>query len=309
MSQRRKRRRIILASTAIVGGMIACSSSGTAPPGSAPAEPVPDATAVDGTMIVDASSTDACVPGEAITPARPLRILMVTKETLFRHDAAHEAGDVAVPEHLRARGHAVTVSGDSTFFAEGRLDPFDVVVFFVTSGDVVTEPAEQAELVRFVHSGRGIVATHTASAMNNDWSFMYELIGATFGGHGESDAQVTPGRIDLFDAASPLVSFLPRPWTRSDEWYFYNRNPMENAQLSPLLMLDESSIEPYRPLYPDRGFYGDAGHPLAWTQFFECSRVFYTSFGHTGESYAENLFLDHLTAGIEWAGAQASTSP
>ena len=234
---------------------------------------------------------------------------MVTKETLYHHDDAHDAGDVAVPAYLRARGHAVTVANDSSYFAPGRLVPFDVVMFFVTSGNVVTESAEQAELVRFVHSGRGIVGTHTASATNNDWLFMYELMGATFGGHGSGDAQVTPARIALYDASNPLGAFLPQPWERTDEWYFYDRNPMEDHQLTPLLMLDESSMQRYRPAYPEQGFYGDAGHPLAWTQDFECSRVFYTALGHTGASYSEELFLKHLAMGTEWAGAVASTSP
>ena len=251
----------------------------------------------------------ACPTSTLLVPVRPLRILMVTKETLFHHVEAHDAGDVAVPTYLRARGHAVTVSNDSSYFAAGRLDPFDVVMFFVTSGNVVTEPMEQAELVRFVHSGRGIVGTHTASATNNDWLFMYQLMGATFGGHGSGDAQVTPARVTLYDAAGPLGAFIPQPWERTDEWYFYDRNPLEDRKLTPLLMLDESSLQQYRPAYPDRGLYGDAGHPLAWTQDFECSRVFYTALGHTAASYAEDLFLEHLAVGVEWAGAAASTGP
>ena len=257
---------------------------------------------------VDADADAGCEPSTLVKPVRPLNILMVTKETLFFHDAAHEAGDTAVPEYLRSRGHTVTVSPDSSYFGGDMLAPFDVVMFFVTSGNVVTTPTEQDALMRFVHSGKGIVGTHTATATNNDWLFMYELMGATFGGHGAGDAQITQGQVDLFDPSSPLSSFLPDPWVRTDEWYFYDRNPLKNSHLRPLIMLDEPSIEQYGG-YPEAGIYGDAGHPLAWTQDFECSRVFYTALGHTGEAYAEPLLLEHIAVGTEWAGAPASLRP
>ena len=303
----------VLAAGVVAGVDIACGGGDAS---TTPAEEQ-DTGALDATGAIDdaADATDAadagltCQPSDVLTPQRPLEVLFVTKETLFHHYDAHDAGDVAVPAYLRARGHHVTVSADSSYFDGDKLMPFDVVMFFVTSGNVVSEPSQQDALVRFVHAGKGVVGTHTATATDNDWLFMYGLMGATFGGHGSGDAQFTPGRMRIVDTANPLTSFLPDPWERTDEWYFYDRNPVLNPNLRFLLLLDETSVEPYRPLYPDAGFYGDAGHPLAWTQDYECSRVFYTSLGHTGESYSEEPLLHSLAAGVEWAGAPSSARP
>jgi cytochrome c len=300
---------LILGAAVVAGVDIACGGGESNAVPAQAATPASDATGPvdDAADAADAALT--CQPSNVLTPQRPLEVLFVTKETLFHHVDAHAAGDVAVPAYLRARGHHVIVSGDSSYFDGAKLMPFDVVMFFVTSGNVVSEPSQQDALVRFVHAGKGVVGTHTATATDNDWLFMYGLMGATFGGHGSGDAQITPAQMRVVDTKSPLTSFLPDPWERTDEWYFYDRDPVENPKLRFLLLLDESSIEPYRPRYPDVGFYGDAGHPLAWTQDYECARVFYTALGHTGEAYSEESFLHSLAAGVEWAGAPSSANP
>src|SRR5690625_7713667 len=42
-------------------------------------------------------------------------------------------------------------------------------------------------------------------------------------------------------------------------------------------------------------------HPVAWYHEFDGGRSFYTGLGHTKESYSDELFLQHLLAGIEYA--------
>jgi len=42
-------------------------------------------------------------------------------------------------------------------------------------------------------------------------------------------------------------------------------------------------------------------HPIAWLHEYDGGRAFYTALGHTSESYAEPVFLTHLTQAIEWA--------
>ena len=275
--------------------------------------PVADAAVVgpetggDAAGTVDAGYT--CAPDSTrATPKRALRILQFTKETLFNHPAAHAAGDVAMSQYLRARGHEVTLSADTGLFTDATLAHFDVILFFVSSGSFLT--AEQRLVFqRFVHAGKGIAGVHTASATEPDSSFFRDLIGASFAGHGTGDAGITPARVVRNAPTNPLVSFLPEPWERSDEWYYYAVNPAKNAALTPLLSLDESSIAKYFPDYPEAGFYGAEGHPLSWTQHFQCARMFYTALGHTGESYGEELFLRSIALGTEWAGIPASESP
>lgn len=298
---------------ATTGALLAFACGGSVP-GVAPILDEEDATdaralPTDAATSFDADAACPFPPTKVMQPARPLRILFVTKETLFVHAEAHQVGDVAVPAYLRNRGHEVTVTNDSSFFTPEKLAPFDVVVLFVTSGQVITEPAARDAFMGFVHAGKGVVGVHTATATDNEWLFIHDLLGVTFKGHGTGDAQVTPGRAIVDDPTSPLTSFLPNPWERTDEWYYYDRNPALNPELRSLLSLDESSLQAYRPSYPDEGFYGDAGHPLAWTHEYACGRTFYTSFGHTGASFQEEPFLRFLAVGTEWAGAQFASTP
>jgi type 1 glutamine amidotransferase len=284
-----------------------------------PVSPVADAATMDAAPAAgdadtadaaDAADASACPrpPSTLATPKRPLKILFFTKETLFFHVAAHDAGNAAVPAYLRGRGHDVTVSDDPALFTSAGLAPFDVILFFVTSGSFLSQPQRDA-LAAFVRSGKGIAGVHSANATELDNAFFRDMIGASFAGHGVGDAQVIPASVIIDDPTSPLVSFLPSPWTWTDEYYYYAQNPAKNPSLKLLLSLDESSIASYAPDYPDAGFYGAEGHPLAWTQEYECARVFYTALGHTAEAYADDNFLRSIAVGTEWAGAPATEGP
>ena len=44
--------------------------------------------------------------------------------------------------------------------------------------------------------------------------------------------------------------------------------------------------------------------PIAWYREFDGGRTFYTALGHTVESYADPLFLDHVWGGLMWVLSQ-----
>src|SRR5262249_2083706 len=47
-------------------------------------------------------------------------------------------------------------------------------------------------------------------------------------------------------------------------------------------------------------------HPVAWYQYYDGGRAFYTALGHGDESYAEDAFRAHLAAAVEWAAGARS---
>ena len=59
-----------------------------------------------------------------------------------------------------------------------------------------------------------------------------------------------------------------------------------------LAVLDEASYE---------GGNQGIDHPIAWCHAYEGGRSWYTGGGHTAESYSEDLFLQHLLGGIQYA--------
>ena len=59
-----------------------------------------------------------------------------------------------------------------------------------------------------------------------------------------------------------------------------------------LLTLDETSYT---------GGKNGSFHPIAWYHDFDGGRAFYSGLGHTDESFADPLFLQHIWGGIVYA--------
>lgn len=237
------------------------------------------------------ATPDAAPDARARRPGPP-RVLFFTKETLFFHTDAHKLGDDLVPKYLRGRGHEVTVTNDAAIFTPEKLGDFDVALFFVTSG-VVFDDAQRAAFEGFIKSGKGFAGVHAASATEVDSEFFRGLVGAVFNGHGPA---LSTSSVTVVDGGDSLVSYLPNPWMRRDEWYYFRDNPANNTALTQLLRIDESTLPAD---YPDGGRTGI--HPLAWRQEYVGGRSFYTALGHTGESYQEELFVRSIALGVEWA--------
>jgi type 1 glutamine amidotransferase len=89
---------------------------------------------------------------------------------------------------------------------------------------------------------------------------------------------------------------LPARWTRTDEWYVYDRNPRKDVRV--LMSLDDTTVT---------GANMNGDHPIAWYHEFEGGRSWYTGGGHTKESFKEPLFRQHIEGGILWAAGVAQS--
>jgi cytochrome c len=87
----------------------------------------------------------------------------------------------------------------------------------------------------------------------------------------------------------PSTKGLPEKWERSDEWYNYKSI---NPDLNVLAKLDEKSYE---------GGENDGNHPIIWHHNYDGGRAFYTGGGHTNESFADPVFMQHLLGGIRYS--------
>src|SRR5258707_14627468 len=77
-------------------------------------------------------------------PAPTLRVLVFTKTAGFHHDSIPAA--VAA---LRGAGVPLDATEDAGAFTDANLARYDVVVFLLTTGDVL-DPTQQAAFERFV---------------------------------------------------------------------------------------------------------------------------------------------------------------
>lgn len=218
-----------------------------------------------------------------IAHAAPGHLLVFSKTAGFRHDSIAPA-IASLQSIADAREWTITASEDAVVFTDGTLAQIDVVVFMMTTGDILDE-AQQAAMQAFVEAGGGFVGIHSATDTEYDWPWYGELVGARFVDHpAPQDATVNVVAID-----HPACAGLPAAWSRFDEWYNFSASPSATANV--LLQLDETSYS---------GGTMGADHPIAWTREIGDARMFYSGGGHTDESWAEPLWIDHVANGIDW---------
>ncbi len=174
---------------------------------------------------------------------------------------------------------------DPARFTRDELARFQVVVFLLTTGDVLDDE-QQAAFAEWVTAGGNYLGVHSASDTLYDWPFYGQLVGAYFAQHPD----IQQARVDIELPSHPAVAGLPSPWSRRDEWYDFRTNP--RAAVTVLATVDESSYS---------GGAMGADHPIVWAHAtMGGGRAFYTGMGHTKESYAEPAFRTHLLSALGW---------
>jgi type 1 glutamine amidotransferase len=213
-------------------------------------------------------------------------VLVFSRTAGFRHTSI-EPAVTALRALATQRGFNLVATEDSSIFSSSGLQPFNVVMFLLTTGDVLND-AQQAAFEAFIRAGHGFVGVHTATDTEFDWPFYGGLVGAYFVGHPD----VQRASIIVEDATHPATRGLSSPWVRTDEWYSFDVNPRSSVTV--LLRLDESSYAP-------GSWAMGSDHPIAWYQEYEGGRAFQTALGHTDQSYSEPAFLNHIAGAITWA--------
>jgi type 1 glutamine amidotransferase len=189
-------------------------------------------------------------------------------------------------------GFDAEISGDPADFNDATLKKYKAVIFVSTTSDCIPTDDEKAAFKRYIEAGGGYVGIHAATDANYDWQWYGDLAGGYFKGHPGGSPLAT---LDVVDSTSIATKFLPRRWTRKDEWYHFKYLAKD---IHVLIKLDETSFQ-YDP--KDEHLKMGPNHPMAWWHDFDGGRAFYTELGHTSESYADPLYLQHLLGGIQYA--------
>jgi len=224
------------------------------------------------------------VPGSQGSPCAPPKILVFSKTAGFRHDSIPDG--IAAIKRLGAENNfAVEATEDAAVFTDANLSQYQAIVFLSTTGTILDD-RQKAAFRRYIEAGGGFVGIHSASDTEHDWPWYGGLVGAYF----QSHPGIQKAAIRVEDRSHPSTASLPGRWERTDEWYNFALNPRGRVQV--LATLDEATYS---------GGTMGADHPIAWYQAYDGGRAWYTGGGHTKESYAEPLFLQHLLGGIQFA--------
>jgi glucose/arabinose dehydrogenase/cytochrome c551/c552 len=218
------------------------------------------------------------------------KILVFSKTAGFQHQSIPD-GIQAIQQMGAENGFEVDTTTNANMFTEDSLAQYSAVVFLSTTGDVLNN-YQEADFERYIQAGGGYVGIHAAADTEYHWGWYGRMVGGYFSDHpgiNDPHPNVQEGELNVEDASHPSTEFLPENWTRTDEWYSYRKF---NEDVNVLLSLDEDSYQGGE----DMGF-----HPIAWYHDYDGGRVFYTGLGHTSESFTEDLYLQHLLAGIQYA--------
>ncbi|MFZ1676858.1 MAG: ThuA domain-containing protein [Saprospiraceae bacterium] len=209
-------------------------------------------------------------------------VLIFSRTKAFRHECI-EPGTIALESYFKTHGIHSMHSEDSSMISDEKLQPFDAIIFFQTTGNIL-DSIQQLALQKFIKSGKGFVGIHSAADTEYDWPWYVNMVGAPFADHPD----IQSATLQKVDTSHIACKHLPARWTRTDEWYNF-KQPPTNVQV--LLTIDESTYH---------GGTMGANHPMSWCHPYDGGKAFYTALGHTVESYKDTIFLEHLRQGVLW---------
>ena len=246
-------------------------------------------------VLATASTVTAVSAGD---DAPRFKALVFTKTAAFRH-ASIPAAIAAVKKLGADHNFAVDATEDATAFNAANLAQYDVVIFLMTTGNVLDD-AQQAAFERYIESGGGYTGIHSASDTEYGWPWYGGLVGAYFRDHpgvAGVNKQFQEATMKVAGQGNPANAQLPARWTRVEEWYNFRTNPRPAVRV--LATVDEKTYDPHGYSVPGGSPGMGEDHPISWCHRYDGGRAFYTALGHSASAYSEPLVLAHILGGIE----------
>jgi hypothetical protein len=174
-----------------------------------------------------------------------------------------------------------------------NLDFFDAIVFVSTTGELDLDDNQKKDMMSFIKDdGKGFVGVHGALDTNYKWPEYGEMIGGWFDQHPwmTFNAPIINEAPDF-----PAVSHFPHAFTKWDE--IYQPKEWSRDKVNVLLSLDPSKLD-----YENnpRIHRTDHDFAVAWSKMYGKGRVFYSSLGHTQESWSDSDIRKMYFEAIKW---------
>jgi type 1 glutamine amidotransferase len=177
-------------------------------------------------------------------------------------------------------------------FLAHNLNYFDAIFFFGVR-EIDLSDQQKADLLSFVHDdGKGFVAAHSASTAFFSWPAFGDLLGGRFDEH---PWEITDAAVVVDDPDFPAMRGFPRRSVRREE--FYQMKDFSRAKVRVLAHIDPSTVDLHKPLVHRT----DADFPVAWIHMYGKGRVFYSTLGHSVESWDDPALQQMYFNAIRWA--------
>jgi type 1 glutamine amidotransferase len=175
-----------------------------------------------------------------------------------------------------------------------NLNYFDLLVFTSTTGELDMDDSQKQDMLSFIkEDGKGFVGIHAALDTNYNWPEYGEMIGGWFDQH---PWMTFNAPIINEDPSFPAVRHFPSAFVKYDE--IYQPKAWSRDKVNVLLSLDPGKLN-----YENnpRIHRTDHDFPVAWSKSYGKGRVFYSTLGHTEESWEDPDIRKMYFEAIKWA--------
>jgi type 1 glutamine amidotransferase len=174
-----------------------------------------------------------------------------------------------------------------------NLNYFDALVFSSTTGELDMDDSQKQDMMSFIkEDGKGFVGIHAALDTNYKWPEYGEMIGAWFDQHPwfTFNAPIINEAPDF-----PAVRHFPKQFVKYDEIYQPSKE-WSRDKVNVLLRLDQNNLDYNNP----RVHRTDHDFAVAWSKMYGKGRVFYSTLGHTEESWNDPDITKMYFEAIKW---------
>ena len=185
------------------------------------------------------------------------------------------------------------------------LNDFDAI-FFYGIGELELTDQQKTDVLSFIkEDGKGFIGCHTAITAFYKWPEYGEMIGGYFDDHPWTtfDAPIL-----VEDPKFPAMKAFPREFTTHDEIYQVKNFSRDRVRV--LARLDENKLDFNNNPRIHRT---DKDFAVAWARDYGKGRVFYSTFGHTDESWddprMQTMWLEAIKWGMGLTKADATPRP
>ena len=175
-----------------------------------------------------------------------------------------------------------------------NLSYFDLIVFASTTSELDMDDSQKQDMLSFIkEDGKGFVGIHAALDTNYKWPEYGEMIGGWFDQH---PWMTFNAPIITEDPNFPAVRHFPHEFVKYDE--IYQPKEWSRDKVNVLLSLDASRLDYANN---DRIHRKDRDFAVAWSKMYGKGRVFYSTLGHTEESWDDPDIRTMYFEAIKWA--------
>jgi type 1 glutamine amidotransferase len=173
-----------------------------------------------------------------------------------------------------------------------NLNYFDALVFASTTGELDMDESQKQDMMSFIKDdGKGFVGVHAALDTNYKWPEYGEMIGGWFDEHPWTTFDAP---IIVEDPEFPAVRHFPHEFVKRDE--IYQPKAWSRDKVNVLLSLDPAKLNYNNP----RVHRQDHDFAVAWSKMYGKGRVFYSTLGHTKESWDDPDVQKMYFEAIKW---------